>query len=116
MHKLGEVEGMQFCTTAAWNPQADGQSGRTNQVVIMAIRFYITAYKVGDWVESLELITFTINTSTNASLSCTPCKYIMGFNPHQPMDLAHVKPHLTKKDFNALKLQYRPYPSYCYLP
>ncbi|CAI9633108.1 unnamed protein product [Alternaria burnsii] len=48
-----------------------------------------------------------MNTSKNASTGCTPCEYLMGFNPSQGIDLADARSTLTKQDFELLRLHYR---------
>jgi hypothetical protein len=93
--------------TAAWHPEADGQSERTNQTVAIALRFFITANPELDWDETLPHLQFILNTSQNASLGCSPYEYLTGFNPIQGFDSTHARATLSKEDFEALRLQYR---------
>jgi len=99
--------GTKFHTTAAYHPEADGQSERTNQTVGIALRYFITANQDADWTEALPHIQFSMNTSKNQSLGCSPCEYIMGFNPYHGFDLLQDEQTLSRKDYTTLRLQYR---------
>jgi hypothetical protein len=106
--------GTKFHTTAAYWPQSDGQSERTNQTVSIAIRFVITEHEQEDdaddqwsWKEVLPHIQFSLNTSKNHSIGCTPYEYLMGFNPHQGFDLLFAQQTLSPEDYKTLRLHYR---------
>jgi hypothetical protein len=107
MSRQNKAAGTKMHATAAYHPEADGQSERTNQTVAIALRFFTTANQDQDWTEVLPHIQFILNTSKNASTGCSPCEYLMGFNPLQGIDVAHARATLSREDFEALRLQYR---------
>ena len=107
MSRQHKIMGTKLATTAAYHPEADGQSERTNQTVAIAIRFFVTENPEEDWTQAIAHIQFTMNTSKNFSTGCTPCEYLMGFNPSQGIDICDAKATLTRQDFELLRLQYR---------
>ena len=48
--------GTNFLTSAAYHPQTDGQSERTNQTIEIALRYFITANPDEEWVKALPFI------------------------------------------------------------
>ena len=48
--------GTKLLTTTAYHPQSDRQSERTNQVVEIALRFFLIANLDKDWEEFLPLL------------------------------------------------------------
>jgi hypothetical protein len=93
-----------FYTTAAYHPQADGQSERTNQIIEIAIRFFVTTNPDLEWRDGLEHIQFTMNCSKNKTNDASPNKYITGLNLRDPLDLLTT---VSKQDFAILCLQFR---------
>jgi hypothetical protein len=72
--------------TTAYNPRADGQSERTNQVVEIALRHVVNDHQ-NDWVSFLGEIQFSMNNSPNASTGKTPSELMMGFSPRCAIDI-----------------------------
>jgi hypothetical protein len=72
--------------TTAYNPGADGQSERTNQVVEIALRHLVND-RQDDWVEYLGAVQFAMNNAPNASTGSVPSELMMGFLPRSAIDI-----------------------------
>jgi hypothetical protein len=72
--------------TTAYNPRADGQSERTNQVVEIALRHVVNDHQ-DDWVSFLGEVRFAMNNSPNAATGKTPSELLMGFYPRGIIDI-----------------------------
>jgi hypothetical protein len=72
--------------TTAYNPRADGQSERTNQVVEIALRHVVNEHQ-DDWVQYLGEIQFSMNNSPHAATGKTPSELMMGFLPRAAVDI-----------------------------
>jgi hypothetical protein len=84
--------------TTAYNPQADGQSERTNQVVEIALRHCVNEEQ-NDWGDFLGEIQFAMNNSINASTGTSPAELLMGYRPRAAIDIP--TDHLTGKAASA---------------
>jgi hypothetical protein len=84
--------------TTAYNPQADGQSERTNQVVEIALRHCVNEEQ-NDWGDFLGEIQFAMNNSVNASTGSSPAELLMGYRPRAAIDIP--TDHLTGKAASA---------------
>jgi hypothetical protein len=92
--------GMKMLTAAAYHPQTDGQSERTNQTVEIAIQYFITANDDHEWTDALPYIKSVINNSPNASTGLTPLEIIHGFRlNHNTLSFLN---ELAPKDFADL--------------
>lgn len=107
MNKQHRAQGTKFFTTAAYHPEADGQSERTNQTVEIASRYFVTENPKADWTDALPHLQFILNTSVNASTQVSPAEYVFGFNPYSGIDLLEQSESLTKQEYEELRLQYR---------
>jgi hypothetical protein len=94
-------------STAAWHPEADGQSERTNQVVEIALRYFVTEFPDADWTQAIPHVQFILNSSKNASTTVSPFEYLYGFNPYSGFDLLRERDTLTANEYEALRLQHR---------
>jgi hypothetical protein len=72
--------------TTAYNPRADGQSERTNQVVEIALRHLVNDHQ-DNWVSFIGEVRFAMNNAPNASTGKTPSELMMGFNPRGAIDI-----------------------------
>lgn len=66
--------------TAAFHPQADGRSERTNCTVGQMLCTF-TAKRQGKWLESLDAVKFAINTASKVSTGTSPFELIFGCVP-----------------------------------
>src|SRR5205814_1929532 len=78
--------GTKLLLSKAYHPQTDGQSERTNQMVEVALRYYVSMYQ-DDWVEHVELIQAAINVMISATTNHSPFEILYGFNPKHGLDL-----------------------------
>jgi hypothetical protein len=72
--------------TIAYNPRADGQSERTNQVVEIALQHLVNEHQ-DDWVDHLGAVQLEMNNSPKASTERTPSELMMGFLPRTSIDI-----------------------------
>ena len=63
--------------TSAYHAPADGQSERTNQAVVIALRYFVDAVQDG-WVDALPEIERSINDSKNSTTGHSPNQLIYG--------------------------------------
>lgn len=99
--------GGSFFSTAAWHPEADGQSERTNQTVEIALRYFVTENPDADWTEAVAHIQFMLNCSPNASTGVAPFEYVYGFVPYCGFDLVQERDTLSCEEYESLRLQVR---------
>ena len=69
--------GVRSSMTTAYNPRADGQSERTNQVVEIALRHYVDQNQ-RDWDRFLPEVEFAVNNSVHASTRMAPFETVYG--------------------------------------
>jgi hypothetical protein len=83
--------------TTAYNPQADGQSERTNQTVEIALRHLVNT-KQDDWAQYIGEIQLVQNNSVNKATGMTPNEAMLGFLPRAALDLptSHIKANSQK--------------------
>lgn len=75
-----------FHMSAAYHPQADGRSGRTNKTVGQVLRTF-TRKRQTKWLESLPSIELAINFALNVATGMSPFKLV--FNRNQAMFLSN---------------------------
>ena len=79
---LFKKAGVSLAMTAAYHPQANGQSERSNQTVEAAIRCITAEGKArSEWDELLPEIEYALNTSPNQSTGTTPFQLMYGIPP-----------------------------------
>ena len=79
-------------TTTAYHPQSDGQSERTNQVVEIALRYFLTAHPTEDWNSVLPFLQGGMNNSRNTSTGLSPNEITVGFRVSNPLGLLSEMP------------------------
>ena len=79
--------------SAAWHPQTDGMSERSNQTVEIALRYYIGALEDNrDWPAVLPRMSSALNNSTNySSTSLAPNQILYGFKTREALDLMRIE-------------------------
>ena len=68
---LCALAGVQLSLSTAFQPQTNGLTERTNEVVSAALRHYVTA-DLNDWDDLLPLIEFALNSSYHEAIRTTP--------------------------------------------
>lgn len=76
--------------TTAYNPQADGQSERTNQTMEIALRHLVNG-RQDNWVDFLGQVQIEHNNATNASTGKSPNELLLLAIPNTIIDLAAPK-------------------------
>ena len=78
--------------TTAYNPQADGQSERTNQVVEIALQHVVNDPQ-SDWSDFIGMIPLEMNNAPNATTGISPNMALMGYNPKTVVQLptSHIQ-------------------------
>ena len=71
-YTIFEKMGTSILASAAWHPQTDGQSERTNQTVEIALRFFVIANPVESWLLALPYFQGLLNNSSNQSTGVSP--------------------------------------------
>lgn len=72
----------------AYHPQTDGSSERTNQIVEIALRFFLhTMTGNRDWPLILPKVQSLFNNASSSTTGQTPNKVAYGFIPRQSLDL-----------------------------
>lgn len=66
-------------TSTAYHPQTDGQAERTNQVVEIALRYFLSVYPTENWNAILPFIQGNLNNSSSAATGIAPNKITGGF-------------------------------------
>jgi hypothetical protein len=92
--------GTNLLFSTAYHPQTDGQSERTNQVVEIALRYYVTANPDEPWTKALPFIQATLNNSKNSSTNMSPNEVIYGFRTNDTLSLLA---DLPPEDFSRLR-------------
>ena len=67
--------------SSSFHPQTDGQSERTNRMVIEAIRYHVECNQLG-WKRALPQIRFYIMSTLNKSTGFSPFQLRFGKSPH----------------------------------
>jgi hypothetical protein len=98
--ELCSITNTRLAFTTSYHAQADGQSERSNQTLIHAIRCGINGrFDQSGWQELIPATTFALNTSPNVSTGFTPYELRYGQKPRsllQPQDDYNPLP-LTKR-------------------
>ena len=72
----------------AFQPQTDGSSKRTNQIVKIVLRFFVHALEdTSLWPKMLFCIQSILNNTSSSTTGKTPNKIAYGFSPRRPLDL-----------------------------
>lgn len=66
-------------TSTSYHPQTDGQSERTNQVLEIALRFFLTSHPEKDWTAVIPVFQGGINNISNASTGHSPNEIVYRF-------------------------------------
>ena len=96
--------GTKFLTSAAYHPQTDGQSERTNQSVEIALRFHLTSHPDDDWDEVLPYIQSISNNSPSAPTGMAPNELCYGFKVADAASMLLADPGLPVEDFHKLRI------------
>ncbi|EKV05442.1 hypothetical protein PDIP_83000 [Penicillium digitatum Pd1] len=72
---------------AAYNPQADGQSERSNQTGEIWLRHWQNIHQEADWDEGLAPMQASLNASVNVSTGDPPHKLMFGVDLRMPWNL-----------------------------
>lgn len=85
--------GMKLLYSTAYHPQTDGFSKRINQIVEIALRFFIHAQEDPTrWPEVLPQIQSIFNNTFSSTTGKTPNKVAYGFTPRRFLDLLSALP------------------------
>jgi hypothetical protein len=90
---LFEMLGTDCVATTAHNPEADGQSERTNQTIEIALRHVVNA-RQDDWVDLLGEVQLAANNAVNASTKMPPNEALMAYLPKGAIDVLLPAPAL----------------------
>ena len=85
LQRLANSVGIDRATTTAYHQQADGQTGRANQVIGPYLRRYST-HKPEEWEQQVSLGEFVYNSSTHSATRTSPCELDLGYTPPMPLD------------------------------
>jgi hypothetical protein len=103
---LFEMLGTDWVATTAYNPEADGQSERTNQTIEITLRHVVNG-REDDWADFLGKIQFAANNAVNASTKMPPNMALMAYLPKAAIDMlvpAPVLPNTQKgRDLEEVK-------------
>lgn len=77
---LGKVLDMNLHATSGYNPQADGQTERTNQTLEQYLRIYCNHHQ-DNWAALLPIAEFAYNNADNASTGVSPFFANKGYHP-----------------------------------
>jgi IS30 family transposase len=90
---LGNLLNINLHFTSGYNPQADGQSERANQMLEQYLWHYCS-YQQDNWSDLLPLAEFAYNNAPNASTSVSPFFANKGYHPaldiHPERDVASL--------------------------
>ena len=81
-----EQVGIKLKMSSAYHPETDGQTERTNRIIVDMMRHYISPMQ-DDWDEHLTAIEFAINNAFQQSIGTTPFRITYGQNPLTPVSL-----------------------------
>ena len=80
--------GVKLLHSTAYHLQTDGSGEHTNQIVEIALRFFVHALEdTSLWPEVLPRIQSILNNTSSSTTGKTPNKVAYGFSPHRPLDL-----------------------------
>ena len=89
-------------TLTAYYAQTDGQSERLNQVVKIALRYFLTSSPDSEQTEALTYIQSTYNNVKNASIGFAPNEILTGFKSN--LDTIFLLIQLLIVDYALLRL------------
>ncbi|XP_073105912.1 uncharacterized protein [Elaeis guineensis] len=78
---------MELKISTAFHPQTDGQTERTNALLEMYLRHYVSANQ-WDWVQLLDQAQFSYNLQRSESTEKSPFEVITGQQPDTPRSIA----------------------------
>ena len=92
--------GIELLTSTAYHPQTDGQFERTNQILEIALRFWLSNPENKDWIEALPYLTASNNNSANASTGFALNELSYGFRVNDTLGLLE---DLPAEDYSRLR-------------
>lgn len=90
-------------TSTAYHPQTDGQSERTNQVVEIALRYFLTSHPTKEWNSVLPFLQGGMNNSVNVSSGLSPNEVTIGFRVANPLGLLTEMPPADYAKLRGIK-------------
>jgi len=78
--------------SAAYHPQTDGQSERSNQTLEVALRYAIATHPGVEWTDHLPALQATLNGSLSVSTGYSPYQLLYGMELRQPWSLLRQSP------------------------
>ena len=82
--------------STAFHPQTNSQTESQNQTLKQYLRAYVN-YKQDSWARLLPMAEYAYNNPVNASISLTPFKALMGYNPNFNIKMSK-KPKSASQD------------------
>ena len=99
--------GMKLLYAAAYYPQADGQSKRTNQTVESALWYYLHALEDPcEWPSVLQYLQFALNNSLSEAMRCLPNEVVYGFTPNDTVNFIIDSPTASTSSCGCYELVY----------
>ena len=86
--------------STVWHSQIDEQFERTNQIIEIALRYFIIANSKANWIYVLSYLVGNLNNFKNQSTEVSSNKILYEFNVRDTLELLI---ELSKKDFNRLR-------------
>src|SRR6202165_5370077 len=87
--------------TAAYHPQADGQTEILNQTIEVALRSF-TSKERGDWSIHLPYLAFAYNTTPHSATKYAPHFLLTGFPAEMPLDFLNPKPYIHRDPLDTI--------------
>ena len=85
---------MKLLYSTAYHPQTDDSSERTNQIVEIALRFFVhVLVDPSEWPQVFPRIQAIINNSSSLTTGKTPNELAYDFSPRRPLDLLAALPN-----------------------
>ena len=91
---------MKVLVSTIWYSQIDEQFERTNQIIEIALRYFIIANSKANWIYVLSYLVGNLNNFKNQSTEVSSNKILYEFNVRDTLELLI---ELSKKDFNRLR-------------
>ena len=86
----------ELLVSTTYHLQTDGQSERTNQMVEIALRYYLSKGESNSWKHLLPKIQATLNNSPNASIGRCPNEIVYGFRINEGLETITLRELPTK--------------------
>ncbi|KAI5674227.1 hypothetical protein M9H77_14591 [Catharanthus roseus] len=85
--ELFKLLGSDLNFSTSFHPQSDGQTERTNALLVLYLRHYVSANQ-RDWAKLLDVAQFSYNLQRSEVTNRSPFEVIMGQQPTTPLTLA----------------------------